>query len=196
MSGPSARTSTRTVRTGQGVGVDQWRTYQEAADQLGSTAEAVRVRARRQGWRRQRGNDGRVRVLVPAGLKREPAPGQEGEQVPERPGERPPEQPGQGEHAAADLRLVLVELLRDQAAEHRRERERAEAREGALRVEVERLAGRVTEAEMAAVEGWRTAAALARRLTDLSLSGDPAPPTTDLAPRRRGWLRRLWLARW
>ncbi len=94
--------------------MDQWCTYQEAADQLGSTAEAVRVRARRQRWRRQRGNDGRVRVLVPAGLKRESAPEQEGEQV----SERPPEQSGQGEHAAADLRLVLVELLRDCVVAH------------------------------------------------------------------------------
>jgi len=39
-----------------------WLTYREAAERLGSTAEAIRYRAMRGRWPRQRGNDGRARV--------------------------------------------------------------------------------------------------------------------------------------
>jgi len=42
-----------------------WLTYREAAERLGSTAEAVRYRAIRGKWPRMRGNDGRARVQVP-----------------------------------------------------------------------------------------------------------------------------------
>jgi hypothetical protein len=42
-----------------------WLTYAEAAEQLGSTAEAIRYRAMRGRWPRQRGNDGRARVQLP-----------------------------------------------------------------------------------------------------------------------------------
>ena len=42
-----------------------WLTYAEAAERLGSTAEAVRYRAMRGRWPRQRGNDGRARVQLP-----------------------------------------------------------------------------------------------------------------------------------
>lgn len=44
---------------------DRWMTYAQAADHLGLSPEAVRLRARRQGWRRMPGNDGRSLVLVP-----------------------------------------------------------------------------------------------------------------------------------
>ena len=42
-----------------------WLTYREAAERLGSTAEAVRYRALRGNWPRLRGNDGRARVQIP-----------------------------------------------------------------------------------------------------------------------------------
>jgi hypothetical protein len=42
-----------------------WLTYAQAAERLGLSAEAVRHRARRSGWRTQPGNDGRTLVLVP-----------------------------------------------------------------------------------------------------------------------------------
>jgi hypothetical protein len=44
---------------------DAWLTYREAAERLGSTAEAIRYRALRGKWPRRRGNDGRARVQVP-----------------------------------------------------------------------------------------------------------------------------------
>ncbi len=71
-------------------------------------------------------------------------------------------------------------MLRDQMVEHRRERERAEAREDALRAEMGRLANRVAEAEAAAVEGWRTAADLAQCLAAPRPPG-PTPTVADLA---------------
>ena len=40
-------------------------TYAEAGQRLGVSAEAVRAKAIRRGWRRQNGNDGRTRVLLP-----------------------------------------------------------------------------------------------------------------------------------
>ena len=42
-----------------------WLTYREAAERLGSTAEAIRYRALRGKWPRRRGNDGRARVQLP-----------------------------------------------------------------------------------------------------------------------------------
>ena len=44
---------------------EEWWTYREAAERLGSTAEAVRYRALRGKWPRRRGNDGRARVQIP-----------------------------------------------------------------------------------------------------------------------------------
>ena len=49
----------------EGERPSDWLTYQEAAEQLGSTAEAVRYRALRGKWPRRRGNDGRARVQIP-----------------------------------------------------------------------------------------------------------------------------------
>ena len=43
----------------------EWLTYREAAERLGSTAEAIRYRAMRGKWPRRRGNDGRARIQLP-----------------------------------------------------------------------------------------------------------------------------------
>jgi hypothetical protein len=42
-----------------------WLSYREAAERLGSTAEAVRYRALRGKWPRRRGNDGKARIQLP-----------------------------------------------------------------------------------------------------------------------------------
>src|SRR5271157_5664411 len=60
----SAR-SVRTPSTRRAAMDSGWLTYREAAERLGSTAEAVRYRALRGKWPRMRGNDGRARVQVP-----------------------------------------------------------------------------------------------------------------------------------
>jgi hypothetical protein len=44
---------------------DLWLTYAEAGQRLGVSAESIRAKAIRRGWRRQSGNDGRTRVLLP-----------------------------------------------------------------------------------------------------------------------------------
>ncbi len=46
---------------------DRWMTYAELGDALGCSPAAARARAKRRGWRRQPGNDGVARVLVPDG---------------------------------------------------------------------------------------------------------------------------------
>ena len=45
-------------------------TYQELAEQWGITVPAAKQRVRRAGWKRGRGNDGIVRVLVPDDTER------------------------------------------------------------------------------------------------------------------------------
>jgi hypothetical protein len=54
---------------------DQWLTYEEAGALFGLSAEAMRKRARRLGWRIQTGNDNqtRTRILVPEGAEIRPA---------------------------------------------------------------------------------------------------------------------------
>lgn len=47
------------------MSAEQWLTYQQAAELLGMSSEAVRQRARRRHWRTQPGNDGKALVLVP-----------------------------------------------------------------------------------------------------------------------------------
>jgi hypothetical protein len=53
--------------TGQ-MTMQDWLTYDEAAERLGVSAEAIRCRAKRQRWRRTRGNDGRARIQLPDDL--------------------------------------------------------------------------------------------------------------------------------
>ena len=47
---------------------DIWLTYAEAGQRLGVSPEAARAKAARKRWRRQVGNDGLARVLLPGDL--------------------------------------------------------------------------------------------------------------------------------
>jgi hypothetical protein len=62
----------------------EWLTYAQAGEKYGLSPEAVRLRARRFGWRTQPGNDGRTLVMVPEDAAVRPRP---------RPPVRSPEQP-------------------------------------------------------------------------------------------------------
>jgi hypothetical protein len=62
-----------------------WLTYAQAGERLGMSAEAIRSRARRAGWRTMPGNDGKALVLIPDDATIEP-------RLAGRPGERPAEQ--------------------------------------------------------------------------------------------------------
>jgi hypothetical protein len=49
----------------EGNPIQEWLTYAEAGERLGVSPEAVRAKAIRKAWRRQAGNDGKARILVP-----------------------------------------------------------------------------------------------------------------------------------
>ena len=52
----------------------QWMTYSQIAERLGVTPDAIRHRSRKEGWQRQEGNDGKIRVLIdPEFLSETPA---------------------------------------------------------------------------------------------------------------------------
>ena len=119
---------------------ERWLTYQQAAEALGMTAEAVRHRARRLGWRTQPGNEGRTLVLLP-----------EGEAV--RPPVRSAVQTSVQTGEVSDLAGVLKAQL-----ERERERaDKAEARAGQAEVEREaaRIASARAESEAAALREER-----------------------------------------
>ena len=42
----------------------QWMTYSQIAERLGVTPDAITHRSRKEGWQRQEGNDGKIRVLI------------------------------------------------------------------------------------------------------------------------------------
>ena len=80
------------------IRMPDWLTWAEAAEKLGLSPGAIRMRARRLGWRTQPGNDGRTLVMVPDDadvLPREPAP----------------------EHAASIVRLTELLALADARTE-------------------------------------------------------------------------------
>jgi hypothetical protein len=79
-----------------------WLTYAEAGDRLGITPEAARSRAKRLGWRRQLGNDGRA--LVWAAL--EPRPPGDQPVTPRSPPGRMPDI-----NADAQLSLAVAKLV-------------------------------------------------------------------------------------
>jgi hypothetical protein len=48
--------------------------YQDAADRLGISIDSVRRQARRKGWPKKQGNDGKARVGIPAGRLQDSPP--------------------------------------------------------------------------------------------------------------------------
>lgn len=149
----------------------KWLTYGEAGAALGLTAESANRKARRQGWRRVPGNDGRTRVAVPLDeLPAAPpdagsggASADRGGGAPDDPGDRPREQSGDESHIIKVLEGAVAALAeqadRAEAAELRREmsRVRAEAARqiGELRAEVaaERDRARAAEVKAAGLDG-------------------------------------------
>jgi ribosomal protein L32E len=53
---------------------ETWLTYSEAAAALGTSPEAVRQKSIREHWHRQRGNDGKTRVLIDLKAQKPRAP--------------------------------------------------------------------------------------------------------------------------
>jgi DNA primase len=159
-----------------------WLTYQEAAERLGSTAEAVRYRALRGKWARIRGNDGRARVQLPD----EPNP----VRTPSAQPVRTPSEP------RADL--ALLHALEAHNATLKADVERLETQ---LRIEADRLAAAEARierqaADFAAREVERTAELAVERentMKAIEVFSALADRLDALATERarRSWWRRL-----
>ena len=147
--------------------------HAELAARLGRSTDAARVLARRKGWQRVTGNDGRVAVLVDAG---ELGP----DSSPERPGRRPPEQAEQ----RPDTLQPVVDRLRG-SLEHALVQSASGWRPCRLRERVGRLEGEAAGHASVVAE-------LHNALADLSGRLDRA--TAELTEARRSWLERVLAA--
>jgi hypothetical protein len=58
-------------------------TYAEAATRLGCLEKSVATRAKRRGWRREKGNDGLVRVHIPIDCLPDSSGGNRGDSIPD-----------------------------------------------------------------------------------------------------------------
>ena len=133
----------------------EWLTYAQAGARFGMSADAVRMRARRLGWRTQPGNDGRALVLVPDDIEVQPR-----ERSPERAHEHSAERsPEQGEIArltvlltAADARAEKADLRADRA-EQRAEQAEQRADAAILRADAADADRRTAQARVDAAEG-------------------------------------------
>jgi hypothetical protein len=120
---------------------ERWLTYQQAGDALGMSAEAVRQRARRLGWRTQPGNEGRTLVLLPDGTAVRPRT-RPAVQTPEQPGQMVAQPAGQTGNANG-----LAELLREQLERERERADKAEEQAAAERARAERAEAEAEAAE-------------------------------------------------
>jgi chromosome segregation protein len=136
---------------------DRWLTYEEAGQLFGLSAEAIRKRARRLGWRIQIGNDNqtKTRILVPDGAELRPAGPPPGDRVKDRPDGRADDPQALGALADA-LRQEREARQAAEAAAARAEGEAAGLREAVrlapTAVQLEQALGRAErEATRAAV---------------------------------------------
>jgi hypothetical protein len=148
-------------------GDSKWLTYAEAGDRLGVSAEAARAKANRKHWRKQTGNDGLARIMLPVDLPvttRARSPGHQ-PMTPRSPAVRTFEQ-GANERTIKALQAHVALLTQQLAA--------SELREGQGRAELEAERARTTKA----IEAL---ARLADRLDVLAA-----------ANQRTSWWRTLW----
>jgi hypothetical protein len=162
----------------EGNPTTEWLTYAEAGERLGVSPEAIRARAIRGHWRRQVGNDGLARVMVPAEILR--APDQRpvnGRSTPVRKAGDPATLNALREHN--ETLKGEVELLKGQLVIERERGDRVIADLAGERAEhQEQLAAAMSQL----VELARRLAAIAETQT----SAEPEPP--------RHWAIRAW--RW
>ena len=190
----------------------EWLSYAEVANRLGIAPEAARSRAKRLGWRRQMGNDGRALVLVAL----EPRPAGDRPETARRPPGRKAVEAGlikalEGE--LDGLREALIEArARADAAVARLAEEKARAEKQAddlvaydtayaaglaaerAKVEAERAKAERLIAEFAARDAQQAADLAAEKArTDRAIAAfaDLADRLDALAERSRPWWRRL-----
>jgi hypothetical protein len=130
----------------------EWLTWQQAGQRFGLSPDAVRMRARRLGWRTQPNNEGRTLVLVPADAEVRPR-----ERAPEYMESHSPER--SGEQSIAIMRLTtLLEAANGRAeraetrVEHAEQRaDRAEKRADAADTDRRSAEARADQAEQAII---------------------------------------------
>jgi hypothetical protein len=122
---------------------DQWFTYSEAATALGMTTESVRQRARREHWRKQLGNDGKARILVPSDTDRVPTGDTPGDAIGEAPASRPVKRPDP-DTVVTTLQVRIAEM-EARGAELRADLERERGERLQERDRAERLVGEVAD---------------------------------------------------
>jgi hypothetical protein len=145
----------------------QWLTYAEAAARLGVSAEAVRARVIRGAWRRQVGNDGLARIIIPEGVHTPDPQPINGRSTPVR---KPTMMDALREHIAtlkADNERLVNELAGERTAR---------------RADQEQLAAARAAARAAADKATAELVELARRLAAI------AETQAEPEPRRRGFM--------
>ncbi len=146
----------------------EWLTYQQAAEALGLSPEAVRRRAIRLKWRQRPGNNGRMLVLIPEDAS---------EHVRPRPPVQPPEE-------ALDTRALAEAIAAFREAE---DKLRAEHDAALALVAVEQSRADRAEGEAAALrKAVRVAEAATKRLDQL-LYQIPLMRTHAVKRLLRGW---------
>ena len=132
---------------------DRWMTYEEAGELFGLSAEAMRKRCRRLGWRIQPGNDNqtRTRILVPDNAEIRPAgqaPGRPaGDHREGWPNNRPVDPVEMGLVDQKDGYSELVVELRSRAENAERRADRAENERDTLATELIRERERGAKAQ-------------------------------------------------
>ena len=147
---------------------ETWLTYREFAEALDISAEAARQKAIRGGWRRQRGNDGKARILVDL----------EAEKAAHTPRRRPDEHPDEHEDERRSFEALEAHIvtLKEVVA-------KAEALSEQRRQEAETASKRVYHLVSELVE-------MSVRMGDQMTAADRVRAEFD-AYRARPWWRRL-----
>ncbi len=168
-------------------------TVREAADELGITVEAVRGRIKRHTLDSERAPDGTVYVWLTSGAHDQPATGPD--QGNDQPTGRPIDQPYN--RTQPDARLVeemaaRIEDLRDQLAEEREARRRADTIIAQLARANEEQARTIRELEPVADHSAPSEAPGARESAGEQTSQGPAHQQPQTAAQRRPWWRRVF----
>ena len=181
---------------------EQWMTYSQIAARLGVTPDAIRHRSRKEGWQRQEGNDGKIRVLIDPELLSE---------IPARNGadSAPDSTRNSGhdsDHSDREIRrledqsqilLRLIDLIDHQRTEHQKELARQRVDHAAelerVRADAERLRGELDRDRGDARQEREAATAERARLLDIiERQGEQVKLLTDqrddaAAERRCRW---------
>ena len=172
----------------------QWMTYSQIAERLGVTPDAIRHRSRKEGWQRQEGNDGKIRVLIDPELLSE---------IPARSGvNSAPDSGPNSDRSDREIRRIddqsqvllrLIDQLDRQRTEHQKELDQQRAEHAA---ELERLRDELKEVRKEAEGERRHSRDLYDRLDQLHREHrvELERVLTEWERARRPWFRR-WFGR-